>query len=44
MIPDELEPLDTFLENSKFEELAYQFMIPYDKISRIKKQLDYRVQ
>ncbi len=41
IIPDELEPLDTFLEDSKFEKLAYKFIIPYDKISRIRKQLDY---
>lgn len=40
IMPNQLDPLDDFLENSEYEKIAYKFIIPYEKVAAFRKQLD----
>ena len=41
VIPDALDPLDSFLDKLSFEDAVYKFIIPNDKIDFFRRQLDY---
>lgn len=41
IIPDALDPLDNFLNNISIDKIAYKFIIPYDKVTLFRRQLDY---
>lgn len=41
IIPDALDPLDNFLSNISIDKIAYKFIIPYDKVTLFRRQLDY---
>ena len=41
VIPDELDPLDEFLDNIDIDKTVYKFIIPHEKIVKFRKQLDY---
>ncbi|GFI42732.1 MAG: FRG domain-containing protein [Dorea sp.] len=40
ILPDTLDPFDSFLENLTIEQVVYKFIIPKDKISLFRNQLD----